>query len=65
MSNDELTPETPRQRFLRNHQENIRNMRATLIRAERDNSPYLETYRQIVQAWELIGQLAESEENTK
>lgn len=30
-------PETPRQRYLRNHQENIRTMRAALIRMEREN----------------------------
>jgi hypothetical protein len=56
--------ETPRQRFLRNHQENIGVMRAALDRAENDGTHPGDVFviRQIVEAWEGIGRQAEREE---
>lgn len=54
--------ETPRERFLRNHQENVRIMRAALIRAERDGREEdAEIIRGIVSAWESVAEVAQSE----
>jgi hypothetical protein len=61
--NMNTSEETPRQKFLRNHQENIRTMRAALIRAEREGLPDVGAIRGIVQAWEGIGERAEAEES--
>ena len=54
--------ETPRQRFLRNHQENVRIMRAAALRAEREGSPDAATIREIAEAWGRIGDKAQDQE---
>lgn len=56
--------ETARQKFLRNHQENIRTMRAALLRAEREgDTEYVNSVRPIVEAWEDIGRKAQDQED--
>ena len=55
--------ETPRQRFIRNHDENIRLMKVKLAIAEKNGeAPYTEQCRSIIAAWERIGDQAKAQE---
>ncbi len=48
-----IARETPRESFNRNHQENIRTMRAALLRAEREGRLHdAERIRRLARAWE-------------
>ena len=58
-----MTIETARQRFIRNHDEDIRLMRISLQREiDAGNEFSAAQIRSIIAAWELIGDKAKSEE---
>ena len=51
--------ETARERFLRNHQENVGIMRAALVRAEREGrTDDAKRIRAMIEAWERIADSA-------
>ena len=54
-----MKQETARQKFIRNHDESIRVMRAKLAIAEENgNAPYAAQCHKIIEAWERIGEQA-------
>jgi hypothetical protein len=56
-------PESSRQRFLRNHQENLGVMKVAAVRAERDGRVEdAGRIREIIASWEGIAQVARSQE---
>lgn len=55
-------PESARESFMRNHQENVGVMRAALVRAQRDGrTDDAKVIESIIAAWERINSVASKE----